>query len=82
MHKLEKMYCITYNSWDVYYAIHTPGGEILFYKDEQGLHYINLLEGSDQDMVMMLVQEHAGMQEVDEGEGMSLVQTVHGKYKR
>ena len=79
MHKLEKMYRITYDSWDGYYAIHTPRGEVLFYKDEQGLPYINL-EGSDQDAAMMLVQEHAGTHELDEGKRMSLVQTVRRNY--
>jgi hypothetical protein len=42
MHELEKTYCITYKSWDRYYAVHTPRGEVLFYKDEQLLPYIDL----------------------------------------
>ncbi len=49
MHKLEKTYCITYDSWDRYYAMHTPRGKVLFYKDKQGLPYVNL---------MMLVPEN------------------------
>jgi hypothetical protein len=79
MHELEKTYCITYDIWDRYYAIHTPRGEVLFYKDKQGLPYIDL-EGSDQDTEMMLVQEHAGTHELDEGKRMSLVQTVRRNY--
>ncbi len=80
MHELEKTYCITYDSWDGYYAVHMLQGEVRFYKDEQGLPYINL-EGSDQDAAMMLVQEHVGTNEFNEGKGMSMVQTVHGNYK-
>ncbi len=64
MPKLEKMYCITYDSWDGYYAIHTLWGEVLFYKDKQGLPYIEL-ERSYQDAAMMLVEEHAGMHKLD-----------------
>jgi hypothetical protein len=60
--------------------VHTPWGEVLFYKDEQGLPYIDL-EGSDQDAVMMLVQEQVGMKEFNKGKGMSLVQMVRGNYK-
>ncbi len=33
MHKLEKHYQITCNSWEGYYVVHTPRGEIRFYKD-------------------------------------------------
>jgi hypothetical protein len=42
MHKLEKMYHITYNSWDGYYKVHTPKGRVQFYKDKQGLPFIDL----------------------------------------
>jgi hypothetical protein len=35
MHKLEKTYRIIDDSWDGYYVIHTPQGEVLFYKDKQ-----------------------------------------------
>jgi hypothetical protein len=45
---------------------------VLFYKDKQGLPYIDL-EGSDQDAAMMLVHEHVGTNKFDKGEGMSLV---------
>jgi hypothetical protein len=33
MNKLEKKYCITYNSWEGYYVVHTASGEVRFYKD-------------------------------------------------
>ncbi len=34
MHKLEKLYRITYDSWEGYYIIHTPQGAVKFYKDK------------------------------------------------
>ena len=37
MHKLECLYRITYNSWDGYYVVHTPWGEVKFHKDKQHL---------------------------------------------
>jgi hypothetical protein len=30
MHKLERLYRITYDSWDRYYVVHTPRGEVSF----------------------------------------------------
>ncbi len=42
MHELEHMYRITYNSWEGFYVVHTPKGEVKFRKDEQGLPYIDL----------------------------------------
>ena len=36
MHELESLYRITYDSWKGYYVVHTPKGEVRFYKDEQG----------------------------------------------
>ncbi len=42
MHKLEKLYRITYDSWEGHYIVHTPRGAVKFYKDKQGLPYINL----------------------------------------
>jgi hypothetical protein len=44
MHKLEKHYWITYNSWEGYYVVHPPRGEVRFYKDKQGLPFIDLEE--------------------------------------
>ena len=55
MHKLKKAYCITHDSWDGYYVVHTPKGEVQFYKDEQGLLYIGL-EESNKAVAMMLLQ--------------------------
>jgi hypothetical protein len=56
MHELEKMYCITYNSLDGYYVVHTPRGKVVFHKDEQGLPYINL-DGSSQDAAIMQMMQ-------------------------
>ena len=55
MHKLERSYRITYDSWDGYYVV-TKKGEVRFHKDEQGLPYINLGE-SDSEAAMMLLQQ-------------------------
>ncbi len=53
MHELEKMYCITYNSWDGFYMVHTPKGQVQFNKDEEGLPYFNL-EQSSKAAIMLL----------------------------
>jgi hypothetical protein len=37
MHQLEKLYRITYDSWEGHYIVHTSRGAVKFYKDEQGL---------------------------------------------
>jgi hypothetical protein len=55
MNKLEKKYCITYNSWEGYYVVHTANGEVQFHKDKNGFPYIDLGESSE-DAVTMLVQ--------------------------
>jgi hypothetical protein len=55
MNELEKHYRITYDSWQGYYGVHTPKGEVKFHKDEHGLPYINL-EGSYQEAATMFVQ--------------------------
>ncbi len=55
MHELARLYCITYGSWDGYYVIHTPRGEVKFHKDEQGLPYINL-DKSDEEAAVLLIQ--------------------------
>jgi hypothetical protein len=44
MHELEKMYMNTYDSWEGFYVVHTPRGEVYFHKDIQGLPYIDLTE--------------------------------------
>ncbi len=53
MHELEGMYRITYNSWQGYYVVHMPKGEVWFHKDEQGLPYLDL-EESSKAAVMLL----------------------------
>jgi hypothetical protein len=53
MHELEKLYRITYDSWERHYIVHTPLGAVKFYKDKQGLPYINL-EASTEAVVMLL----------------------------
>jgi hypothetical protein len=78
MHELEKMYRITYNSWDGYYTVHMPQGQVRFHKDKQGLLYIDL-EKSGKEAAIMLLQEHTA---VEQTEGMSLIQTMQGNYKR
>ncbi len=85
MHELEKHYRITYDSWEGYYVVHTPWGEVKFHKDEQGLPYIDL-DGSTQEAATMLVQigarQHGEFAENrNEGEHTMLVETVQGNYK-
>jgi hypothetical protein len=55
MNELEKRYCITYDSWQGYYVVHTKSGEVGFYKDENGLPYIDLKDLSE-DAAALLVQ--------------------------
>ncbi len=55
MRELEEMYRITYDSWAGYYVVHTPKGGVWFYKDEQGLPYLDLEESSK--VVVMLLQQ-------------------------
>jgi hypothetical protein len=55
MNKLEKKYQITYNSWEGYYVVHIDNRPVRFYKDENGLPYINL-EDLEEDTVALLVQ--------------------------
>jgi hypothetical protein len=47
MHELESLYRITYDSWAGYYVVHTPKGEMRFYKDKQGLPYLDLEESNE-----------------------------------
>jgi hypothetical protein len=54
MNELEKHYWITYNSWQGYYIVCTPRGEVRFHKDKHGLPYIDL-EGSSQEAITMLM---------------------------
>jgi hypothetical protein len=79
MHELEKLYCITYDSWEGYYIVHTPRGEVRFYKDEQGLPFFDL-EELNEEAAMMLLQR--GVESYKGGEDATmLVQTVQGNYE-
>ena len=55
MNEIEKLHCITYNSIDGYYVVHTDKGTVCFHKDEQGLPYIDLDE-CVYDAAIILVQ--------------------------
>ena len=59
MHELEKVYRITYDSWDGYYVVHTHEGPVYFHKDKHGLPYIDLTE-SDGNAATLLVQTVRG----------------------
>jgi hypothetical protein len=54
MHELEKIYRITYDSWEGFYIVHTPRGKVHFHKDEQGLPYIDLTESGHEAARMLL----------------------------
>ena len=74
MNELESLYRITYDSWAGYYVVHTPKGEVRFYKDEQGLPYLDLNECDAAGAMLLLQREEAET-------GVSLVQTVRGNYE-
>jgi hypothetical protein len=78
MHELELLYRVTYNSWAGYYVVHTPKEEVRFYKDKQGLPYLDL-EESNEAGALLLMQHGGGTR--DEDEGISLVETVRGNYE-
>jgi hypothetical protein len=86
MHKLEKLYRITYDSWNGYYVVQTPRGDVRFYKDEQGLPYIDL-DGSEQEAATMLMQlgmgQHVTFAQSAAGEieHTMLVETVQANYE-
>jgi hypothetical protein len=74
MHKFEKLYQNTYDSWEGHYIVHTPQGAVKFYKDKQGLSYIDL-EASTKVAVMLL--QSVQPEETTRIEtGTTLVQTV------
>ena len=79
MHKLESLYRIIYDSWVGYYVVHTPKGEVRFYKFEQGLPYQDLEESSEHRTLLLM--QHEGRACNDESEAVSLVQTVRGNYE-
>jgi hypothetical protein len=82
MHELEKLYRITYDSWMGHYVVHTPKGAVNFYKDEQGLPYIDF-DGPGEEATIMLLQCVQGKQSKAAGELIetALVQTVQGNYE-
>ena len=83
MHKLKKLYRITYDSWDGYYIVHTPKGDVQIHKDEQGLPYINL-EESNMAAAMILLQQEERVCQVHTGAPgtkVLLVQMVRGDYE-
>jgi hypothetical protein len=83
MHKLEKLYRITYDSWEGFYVVHTLRGEVHFHKDEQGLPFINLARSGHEGARMLLqLAAVAGADEDDASdERTAFVQTVQGNYK-
>jgi hypothetical protein len=60
MHELEKMYRITFNSWDGYYEVHRPKVCVRFYKDEQGLSFIDLESSVGAAIMLLLREQEAG----------------------
>jgi len=80
VHELEQSYRITHDSWEGYYVVHTPKGEVRFYKDEQGLPYIDLRK-SNSEATMMLLQREIHEREEILDEEMSYIQMVGGNYK-
>ena len=83
MQELEKMYRITYASWEGFYVMHTPRGKVCFYKDKHGLLYINLDESGLEAMRMLMqVSKETEKEELCEVEtGLSCVQMVCGNYE-
>jgi hypothetical protein len=74
MNELEKKYRITYNSWEGYYVVHTPNGPVKFYKDKNGLPYIDL-EDLKEDAEALLMQ--MGSEEA----ATAFIQTVQQNYE-
>jgi hypothetical protein len=67
MHELELLYRITYayDSWAGYYVVHTPKGEVRFYKDKQGLPYLDLKESSQGGTLLLM---HTGREPAKESQ--------------
>jgi hypothetical protein len=78
MHELEKLYQITYDSWEGYYVVYKARGQVHFHKDEQGLPYIDL-EQSGRMAAIMLMQNAS--QQTMGSKGVALVQTVRENYE-
>jgi hypothetical protein len=81
MHKLEKQYCITYDSWEGHYIVHTPKGEVNFDQDEQGLPYIELDGPAGREAAVMLLQSMKQEHVPNTGVEVMHVQTVRGNYE-
>jgi hypothetical protein len=81
MHELEKKYHITYDSWEGHYVVHTPKGEVNFYKDKQGLPYIELDGPAGRKAAVMLLQSMQQEHVANTGVGVMHVQTVRGNYE-
>jgi hypothetical protein len=83
MHELEGMNCITYDSWQGYYVVHTPKGEVWFYKDKQGLPYLDLEESSKTAVMLLQRGQDPNMtgKEPEHKGAVALVQTVRGNYE-
>ena len=60
--------------------VHTLKGEVRFYKDEQGLPYLDLKESSEA-AVMLLQQGQDPRKEPEHERAVTLVQTVRGNYE-
>jgi hypothetical protein len=80
VHELQKMYCITYDSWDEYYEVHMPKGPVQFYKDELGLPFIDL-ESSGGAAIMLLLQEQEAGETMETVDRTLLVQTVQENFE-
>jgi hypothetical protein len=74
MNEIEKRYCSTYDSLQGHYVVHTKNGAVRFYKDENGLPYIDLKDLSE-DVADLLVQ--SGSKEA----AKVLVQTMRQNYE-
>ena len=83
MHELEKLYRITYDSWEDFYAVHTPRGEVHFHKDEHGLPYIDLARSRHEAMrmLMQLAEKTEWGEDKTTKVGSSFMQTVRGNYE-
>jgi hypothetical protein len=83
MHKLEKMYRITYDSCEGFYVVHTPRGEVHFHKDKQGLPYIDLTESGHEAarMLLQMVKDTKADKNRTIEVGENFVQTVRGNYE-
>ncbi len=83
MHELEENYRITYDSWARYYVVHTPKGEVRFYKDEQGLPYLDLEESSEAAVLLLQQGEdlYTDTTRIEAKAVVALMKTVQGNYE-